>query len=279
MNYYQKISDLGISEKILNDKKEQTNYKIKYVVEYIKLWILVSVNREEITNINFVDCMCNAGIYKDGDLCTAMEVLSLFITVAQNYPDKKFNLFINDNDLHKIQTSYQISKMLLDDYNVHNLKIYYDNIDVNDYLINFTLFDKNFMFRASTVLFVAPYDFGTVKINRLTDFINRYYCEVLFNFFISDYVRNGIDNRIRKCIGNVNIKDKEELLTYIVKAIKVGKMQYAFSYQFRTCTNTELYYIIFITPSKKGLEKLKEALWKTFNGKFFHKNTRTESGL
>ena len=38
----------------------------------------------------------------------------------------------------------------------------------------------------------------------------------------------------------------------------------------------ELYQIMFFTPNLKGLEKLKEALWDTFNGKDFHRN-QTES--
>jgi three-Cys-motif partner protein len=273
MNYRQWIGELKISEKLLDCKKPQTNYKIKYVVEYIKRWILVSVNREMVTNVNFVDCMCNAGIYEDGDLCTAMEVLSLFITAAQQHPDKNFNLFVNDVKQDRIEACKQITKRLLNNQVISNLNICFDNKDVNEYLNNFSLFDKKFGYGASTVLFVDPYNFGTVKIDRLTAFINRYYCEVIFNFFISDYERNGIDDRIRECIGNAKIENKDELITYIVKEVKVGKMKYVFSYQFRTRTNKELYHIIFITPSKKGLEKLKEALWSTFNGKFCYRNT------
>lgn len=273
MNCRQWIDDLKISRKLLDDKKQQTDYKIKYVVEYIERWMLVSTNRQEVTDVNFVDCMCNAGIYKDGDLCTAMEVLSLFIMAAQQHPDKHFNLFVNDIEKGRIDICKQISEKLLNGQNVPNLNIIFSNLDVNEYLRNYSLFDKKFGYGSSTVLFVDPYDFGTVKINCLSAFIAKYYCEVVFNFFISDYVRNWIDTRIRNCIGDVEIHNKDDLISHIVRSINVGKMQYVFSYQFRTSTNTELYHIIFATPHIKGLEKLKEALWKTFNGKFYHRNT------
>ena len=72
------INELQINKKLLDDKKQQTEYKIRYIVEYIRLWLIISSEREGIKNINFIDCMCNAGIYADGDLGTAIEVLLLF---------------------------------------------------------------------------------------------------------------------------------------------------------------------------------------------------------
>ena len=79
------IEILDINTLLLQPKKEQTEYKIKYVREYVLYWLKVSANRTNIKNINFIDCMCNAGIYKDGDLCTSIEVLQLFILEAKNH--------------------------------------------------------------------------------------------------------------------------------------------------------------------------------------------------
>lgn len=80
------INDLNIDVSQLDDKKQQTTYKIKYIKEYINGWIQVSVNRPKIQYINFIDCMCNAGIYADGDFGTSIEVLRIFIKIAKNYP-------------------------------------------------------------------------------------------------------------------------------------------------------------------------------------------------
>lgn len=272
MNYTHLINELNIKLKNLDKKKQQTDYKIRYIIEYIKRWLQVNIHRQEIKDINFVDCMCNAGIYQDGDLCTSMEVLKLFADVANTNPDKRFNLFINDKDQTRIDICSKIVKKLLSSGEFPNIYITIHSMDVNEYLQNYKLFNKYFGYGGATVLFVDPYDFGTVIIERLTSFIVKYYCEVIFNLFTSDYIRNGIDDRIRSCIGDTEIIDKYDLIEYIVSSLKVGKMKFVFSYQFRTSTNTELYQIIFATPHIKGLEVLKEALWEIFNGKFYHRN-------
>ena len=77
----------------------------------------------------------------------------------------------------------------------------------------------------------------------------------------------------------IQISNKEEMLEYIKKSLKVGYIQHTFSYEFRTKTNNEIYQIMFFTPSSKGLEKLKEALWDTFQGKEFHQNSESETAL
>lgn len=62
------------------------------------------------------------------------------------------------------------------------------------------------------------------------------------------------------------------MVRQITEKLKVGYIKYSFAYEFKTTTNMELYQIMFFTPNIKGLEKLKEALWDTFNGKEFHRN-------
>ena len=98
--------------------------------------------------------------------------------------------------------------------------------------------------------------------------LQKHYCELLFNFFISDYVRNIHQDagRIAKCLGGERIETKDDLITYMRKQLRVGHIKHLFSYQFRTEKNVELYQIVFATPSSRGLEKLKEALWKVFKG-------------
>jgi len=271
MNCINFIDNFNIDKKILDDKKQQTEYKIRYVVEYIRLWLIISSERGNIENINFIDCMCNAGIYKDGDLGTSMEVLLLFIDSAKLHSNKQYNLFLNDYDSKRIDVIIKLLNYLHKD-NINNLNIFISNDDVNDYLKKYDEFNKYLKYNASTVLFVDPYDFGTVVIDNMKSFLNLYYCELIFNFFSSDYVRNGIDDRIRKCIGNVNIINKDELIKFIEENLRTGKIKHVFSYKFKTSTNTEIYQIIFATPNIAGIDKLKEALWRVFNGKFNHRN-------
>lgn len=266
------IDKLRIDKKILDDKKQQTEYKIKYVVEYIKLWLIISSERDSIKNINFIDCMCNAGIYADGDLGTSIEILLLFKESAKLHPEKTYNMFLNDYDSKRIEIINSLIVFHIADTNNKNLNIFVSNMDVNEYLQQYDTFNGYLKYNASTVLFVDPYDFGTVIIDKMVLFLNAYYCELIFNFFSSDYVRNGLDSRIRNCIGNADIKHKDDLIKYIGKSFRTGRVSHVFSYKFNTSTNTELYQIIFATPSDKGLDVLKQSLWKVFNGKFNHRN-------
>lgn len=87
----------------LDDKKMQTSYKIQYVSNYVKKWLYVVVNVPENKKINFIDAMCNAGIYKDGDFGTAIKVLELFNEVAVFHPDKVFNLILNDKSEERLE--------------------------------------------------------------------------------------------------------------------------------------------------------------------------------
>ncbi|MDD2445630.1 MAG: three-Cys-motif partner protein TcmP [Clostridia bacterium] len=260
----------------LDDKKPQTTNKIKYIGEYVKNWLYVMSRAGFTKNINFVDCMCNAGIYKDGDLCTATEVYKLFYLFALENKDKNYCLYLNDIDKERTEICKQVCENLYEEI-PENLHLYMNSDDVNDYIYKLINNDYLFNFSSITILYVDPYDFGTVKIPVLKAFANKYYCEILFNLFTSDWVRNrnnDYDKRIENIIGNseVKINNKQELVNYIINELKVHKMKYSFNYEFHTQTNVELYQIIYFTPSELGLEKLKDALWATFKGKTFYKN-------
>ena len=76
------------NKKVLDNKNEQTNYKIKYITNYVKNWLIVLSNTKFCTNLNFIDCMSNAGIYLDGEYSTAMNVLELFVDFQKNFQIK-----------------------------------------------------------------------------------------------------------------------------------------------------------------------------------------------
>lgn len=273
--------------KYLDKIYEHTEYKIKYVKKYIEYWLYVMTNNIKVKNLNFIDCMCNAGIYNNGVLGTPIEVLLLFIEFSKTHQDKTFNLFLNDSDSNRINIIMKICELL--NYKKYdNIKIFFSNKDVNCYLEELTNHSSFFESTSynqfhGTILFVDPYCFGEVKINNLKKFTEKYYSELIFNYFNSDYRRN-VDNistptKQQKIIDsmehiqgfnkNMNEKQVEEI---ICKNIKSNHIKYTFSYPFRIKTNVELYHIIFATPSNKGLLKIKDSLWDIFNGDTFFKN-------
>lgn len=273
MNLMNDFQNLGIDTSILTDKKQQTDYKIKYVSEYVKLWSIISAERNDISEISFIDCMCNSGVYKDGDCCTSIEVLSVFLNSAIKHKNKKYKLYLNDINEQSISNTEKIVNNVLKP-EIKNVSVYYDSEDVNCYLEGLRTRDNIFGYGKSVILYIDPYDFGTVHIPIISEILKHHYCEVIFNFFVSDYVRNikNDKNRIKKCIGNAKVETKDDIVNYVRRQFRVGNIQYSFSYQFKTKTNVELYQIIFVTPNIRGLEKLKEVLWKVFAGKEFHRN-------
>lgn len=274
------------SASYLDEIYEHTEYKIKYVKKYVENWLYVVTNFDNIKDINFIDCMCNAGIYKNGVLGTPTEVLLLFISFSIKHPEKNFNLFLNDYDVNRIKIIQKICNILnFKDYS--NLNVYFSNMDVNAYLEkqknNVLYFSNGYKKLSSTILFVDPYCFGEVKIKNIINFTNTFYSELIFNYFNSDYRRN-IDNsstpaKRQKIIdsmdgivgysSDMNEKQVEDL---IKQNIKGRFIKHSFSYPFRIKTNVELYHIIYATPNPKGLIKIKDSLWTVFNGDCFFKN-------
>lgn len=259
----------------LDDKKMQTSYKIQYVTNYVKKWLYVVVNVPENKKINFIDAMCNAGIYKDGDFGTAIKVLELFNEVAVFHPDKVFNLILND----KSEERLEIIKKVIDFVGIKakNINIVTKNKDVNDFLqdeLFFVKYFKCYSSRSANLMFVDPYNFCTVKISCLQKFLSQWYCELIYNIFTSDYVRNQDKPKMIEYCSSEKIDAiaKEDMVEIVKSKLKIGYVKYCFSYEFKTKKNNEIYQIMFFTPNSKGLIKLKEALWDTFNGAEFHKN-------
>ena len=272
-----KMTDEFVSKNknLLDDKKEQTTYKIKYVSQYVENWLYVVTNIDQVKNINFIDCMCNAGVYSDGETGTSIKVLELFNEFAPQHPDKNFYLILNDINADRIKIILDvISNVVVASSNIH---IVTNNADVNDFLLNDAFFNKYFNCypnRSSNVVFVDPYNFCTVKISSLEHFLSKTYCELIFNIFTNDFVRNQDKKKMQEFCKNENIPlcSKDEMVNLITNRLKSGNIKYSFSYEFKIATNTELYQIMFFTPNIRGLEKLKEALWNTFDGKEFHRN-------
>ena len=267
-NYKELLKKLEIPLKKLDVKKEQTNYKIKYIVEYIRLWLIVSCERKDIENINFIDSMANAGIYADGDLGTPTEVFLLFQRFSKNNPNKQFNLFFNDKDKKRIEILEEVINNF--STNNSNLNISYHSEDVKNYLSNNNIFDLDLKYPASTVLFVDPYNYKDSNLDVMQNFINKYYCELFYNLFSNDIIRNYVSDEqtIEDFIKNVEDKLKN-----------AKRKKYIFSYSFRNVKNTEIYRIMFISPNIIGIEKLKEALWTVFKGLPCYKNSENKNQL
>lgn len=263
--------------KHLTEKKPHTTHKILYICHYVEEWLRVVCNAEN-NDLNFIDCMANAGVYADGDLCTAVEVLRIFAETAKQFPDKTFNVLFNDYNSNSVRISKEVCKIIVGTLPI-NVHIYFEQLDVNIYLNTLKEKYNIFGFPSKTILYVDPYDFRTVQLPILRNFLQNTYCELIYNFFTSDAIRNGIDSGIAKALGGqYSFKNTDELTNFVINMLTVGFMKYHLSYTFRNSRNVELYQILFLTPHSKGLDKLKQSIWDTFKGQEHYKTDVSHAG-
>lgn len=265
----------------IDEKKEQTTKKIEYVTEYVKEWVRVGCSSPKWKSLTFIDCMSNAGIYSDGGLGTSAAVFEIFVEAARMYHNKTFRLLCNDCDEKRVRVLGRVFRAVLDDQRPENLIVDLDNRDVNEYICHLDQMHGGIGQRGDMViLFVDPYNARTVSAQVLCEFMEHHYCELFFNWFSSDLVRNKNDQKIQHCLEGVEIPEDADAANWLAERLSSdirGKDKWHFSYSFRNQCNAEIYQIIFVTPSEKGLEKIKEALWTTFGGKEYHRNHRSKN--
>lgn len=275
-NYSFLVEELSVNPSAIQSKKEQTSKKIQYVTSYVEKWLYVMTERSTTTDIVFIDAMSNSGIYSDGDLGTAPKVCRMFSRFSKRHPKLKFHMYINDANEERMKSCGAICRHFSPDK--QRIVIRASHLDVNDYL-NFIACSESSLpqgFGTAILLFVDPYNAHTVRFGAMRAFIKNHYCEVLFNWFSSDWNRNKNSPAIKECFSDIDIPLGSDETLAIEDALRIGRMQFVFSYPFHISTGPELYQIIFITPNKAGLEKLKDALWDTFHGDMRHRNARDD---
>lgn len=90
-----KMSDVEIDE-----AKPHTIKKFELIEEYVKSWAQKLLNYSECTEIIFIDCMCNSGIYlnqKGQEVYgTPIRISNVLAEVIKQYPKKKARVYLND---------------------------------------------------------------------------------------------------------------------------------------------------------------------------------------
>lgn len=275
--------------KYLQEIKDHTKYKIKYIKEYVKKWLNVAINKTN--KVEFIDAMCNAGVYAHSICTTSLEVIQIFNYYALNNRNINFYVYLNDLDTKKINIYKKIIHFNKEKI-CRNLKICFSNDDVIDYLNKKKQSYKNYN-EAMTLLYVDPYNFGINNlIKTITSFVDNVYCELIFNFFSSDINRNSINetakekkesirNEIKGFIPfyNPDEMDAITVLDLLQQEIKKTKnIKYSFAYQFRNSKNVPLYYIVYFTPNVRGIELLKDTIWDVFEGddNYYSKNRKQD---
>ncbi len=259
--------------------KGHTKHKIALVVKYIENWLEVASNNSKTKKICFIDGMCNAGIYSDGTLGTSTEVLKLFVKFANMFPNIDYYLFCNDINTNRVEILKNIFELKTDYKERPNIKVFISNKDINEYLLELLKKEEYFNYdaQAFTLVFLDPYNFGTVNLKNVKLFLNKYYAELMYNFFLSDIKRNAnnklaidkkemIKESMRGLTGYNGELDYDVIKQIIINNLKQTKAKKFFTYQFKISTNVEIYNIMFFSHKIDGIRKLKNVLWEIFDG-------------
>ena len=263
--------------------KDHTVQKIKYIKAYVEQWLYALMQTS--SNFVFLDTMCNAGIYKNGYLCTSIEVLNVFVSFAQNRPEKTFTLLCNDYNQNRRDSMSAIFHLYEDELKkrgIRNIHLRMDCMNARDYL---PFIDQQYRFShiktikdMALLLWVDPYHMIDEEIAwAVKKFLQNVYCEVIVNLFVSDYTRNvsnvscpeyGVKLRsfTKGFCGLKDEKQKGEIVrnAFISQMKKGTKIKYFYSFCVKPRTGGVLYYLVFLTPSLSGLEKVKDAACKVF---------------
>lgn len=260
--------------------KPHTVKKIEFVTEYVDQWLYVVAQYSR--QVFFVDAMCNSGIYKNHHLSTFVEVINVFARHAQAMPNTTFYLMCNDNDIQKIKSLEKIVsvyKKTFMEYGINNLIFCISRADAKDYISqlknNSLLAYKSNIFK-TILLYVDPYDLINKDLaTEIQKFSQKVYCEVLINFDTNDLARNRNNLSCPNKMAEINCLISDFCLCSLDSSInKVVKsfinrfkpiLGYHYLVRVKNSLKAELYRLIFLTRNLKGLEKIKEATWKSFS--------------
>ena len=260
--------------------KPHMTKKIAYVAKYVEQWLFVITNVSQF--IFFIDIMSNAGVYENSYLSTSIEVLNVFVKYAKNHRDKQFFLLANDYDSDKVSTMkciYKLYQKEFDKIGLTNIKMSIDCQDACDYLARVNAaYHLEYVkgVKKSILLYVDPYNFINKKLAfSVEDFVSKNYCELVLNFYCNDYSRNvnnskakDHQNEIKEFMrdfcgldenANISAIDLRDHFTNLL--LNNTKMNFYYFVSMKNESNAPLYYLIFLTPNIRGLEKVKDATW------------------
>lgn len=278
-----KMSDVEIDE-----AKPHTIKKFELIEEYVKSWAQKLLNYSECTEIIFIDCMCNSGIYlnqKGQEVYgTPIRISNVLAEVMKQYLKKKARVYLNDFSNKKID----LLKTKLPS-NAPNFEIITSCGDGNDLLKQIATELSN-QSKYHYLLVYDPYK-AELDWNAIEPFLNCW-GEVIINHMLSDSIR-GVSLARR---DDVIERYEQTYLTDIRELISFGSDRKAFEnkieeiisllkqntygeyyiavFPFFNSKNALVYNLVFCTNNINGLKLFKKTAWKTFGGKSSMKDTQ-----
>lgn len=136
--------------------------------------------------------------------------------------------------------------------------------------------DKEGLKLAPTFAFLDPFGYSKFPMSVVSKLLSQDQCEVFITFMIRDVNRftdplheNALDeffgtNDWRRVRGTSDPEERKKILldVYVNQLKIVGNAKYVKTFEMRDRRNQTIYYLIFATKHLKGLEVMKEAMFR-----------------
>lgn len=275
----------------LEEAKPHTIKKFEIINNYVADWARKILGYGDSKGVVYIDCMCNAGMYRDerGNEVkgTAILVAETLKNTIKDYPGKKAVIFFNDLDPKKIECL----KSYIKQFGLENdsqFTIITANRDRDEFITNLEHVMRSKAYGYNTLLVYDPYN-ATLNWDAISPYINRW-GEVIINHMVSDTAR-GAKQAKRQTVKE---KYQETYQQAISKIVEIGTDRskldalifeiikdrasdsydtFIASFPFFNRKNTVVYNLIFCTHHIEGIKLFKKKAWQAFGGKSSLKDT------
>lgn len=270
---------------VISKASPHTIKKFELIEEYIKSWAQKLLLSNYCSELIFIDCMCNSGIYTNnaGEYVngTAIRVSEALRDVAKTYQDKRIHIYLNDKDRARVD---ELIKHLPE--SEFNFSIVTTCRDAHDLLrtIGPQLSETKHL---HYFLLYDPYD-ANIDWEALLPFFKNW-GEVMINHMVSDPVRaitTAKKNVTKEKYEKTYLEDFEKLLPYgsdmaayearvekIINSLKGERRYYVSAFPFYNTQNSLIYNLIHCTSNKEGFKLYKKSAWKVFGAQSSTKHT------
>ncbi|HVI42255.1 MAG TPA: three-Cys-motif partner protein TcmP, partial [Anaerovoracaceae bacterium] len=171
------------SKSVIGVAKPHSIKKFELIENYVDKWARTLLHYNKSDGIVFIDCMCNAGMYKDknGRLIegSAIRIIKKLDEINSHY-HKDVKVYFNDIDERKIE---YLEKAIVG-LNICNVDWKLNCQDANQFLKEF---DMAGMDQKHSLLFYDPYK-AAIDWTAIDPFLKRW-GEVIVNHMVSDSIR------------------------------------------------------------------------------------------
>jgi len=241
--------------------------KIRIVEEYLKAWFPILSSRHR--RVIYVDGFCGPGVYKGGEKGSPIAAVETALNHTANLSPTEIVFVFVDKDKRRIDHL----KGCLGEYSIPpNLKCHCIASDFEAF-IEGILDDLEHQGTsiAPTFMFLDPFGVSQTPFRIIRRFMRHPRCEILVNFMyravgrFSGNLHAQLDDlygtdRWRECLSETTARERFLLSTYEDQIRTVAR--YVWSFRMVDSLNTTTYYLVFGTKHIRGLERMKEAMWK-----------------